>query len=127
MTDPTLLAVEIAERTLAYLLKWQEAGQSVRPDAPEETKPENLIWMLERLMKIAEGNGREEIEWADTKLHRWLGFIFGSMVSNGMATLPKIKELVTRAKAEFLEKEDKDVVDHNNPDSPFELDIGGPG
>lgn len=52
------------------------------PETP--TRPSHLLWMLERL---------ERGEMGDLKTHRWLGYIQGVMVSEGLLNVQEERDL----------------------------------
>ena len=121
MENPTLLAIQIAEELEQQILEWQTAFD-IELDVNEDTHPDHLLRMLEKLVHKANHD-----EWSDTKLHRWLGWVMGCMACHNIAGLDRLKEIVSHAKLHFGEIEDDELDEHNNPDSSFNLDIGGEG
>jgi hypothetical protein len=62
------------------------------------------------------------------KMHRWIGFVQAGMMANRMLDLDGAKAMVDKAKNAFGEiREDHDLGDHLDPQSSFEMDIGGQG
>lgn len=124
--NKTALAVELATRLRDHLRAWL-VKSGLTPDciasnAPPTGQPGHLLQLLDRIEKYA-----VEEHWADSKLHRYIGAVQDSMIWLGAATVHDLKEIMFQAKKHFSEKPDKELTDHNDPDSPFELDIGGEG
>lgn len=120
MVNPTLLAIEIAERLDAQIREWQETFHIDMEGVDPDTHPDHLLKMLDRLTHKA-----NEEAWPDTKLHRWLGWVMGCMACHGIAGHSRLQHLVGESKRYFDEKPDEDLESHLNPDSPFRFDIGG--
>lgn len=120
MKNPNLLGIHLAEKLADHIRT--DADFTVAEDAPKETTPEHLIWMLEHLSVKA-----EKEEWPETKVHRWLGYVMGCLASHRTCTLPCLKGITAEAKQYYFEKEDDELRDHSDPDHPFTLDIGGEG
>jgi len=92
-----------------------------RPHLPVELQPTHLLWMCDKIQKHA-------ADWPSTKLHRWIGFVQGAMIANRFLDLAGAKSMFDQAKAACGEiPEDKDMVDHLDPTSSFEMDLGGQG
>lgn len=91
-------------------------------DAPQAFRRAHLLWMCEQLDLHARHGPA-------TKLHRWLGFIQAALLSNRMLDLAGLKAMFNEAKATHdAELEDQeDLLDHLDPASSFEFDIGGQG
>jgi cytochrome c553 len=119
--NPTLLAIEVAERLESRIQEWQ-AAFGIELDVDPDTHPDHLLKMLERLKRKA-----DEDSWPDTKLHRWLGWVMGCMACHGIAGHSSLQQIVGESKKYFSEKPDEELENHHNPDSPFRFDIGGEG
>jgi hypothetical protein len=61
-----------------------------------------------------------------TKLHRWIGFVQCAMLAHRMLDLDGAKAMFDEAKVAHGETSE-DLLDHLDPTSSFELDIGGEG
>jgi hypothetical protein len=84
-------------------------------------QPKHLLWMCDRIEKNAE-------LWAATKLHRWIGFVQCGMMAHRMLDLDDAKAMFDAVKnAHGASGDDQDLMDHLDPDSSFELDLGGQG
>ena len=86
---------------------------------PIPLRHEHLSWMCDQLEQNLEF-------WPDSKLHRWIGFIQGALLANGVVDLEGLKSMFDHAKIAYGTL-GEDLFDHLNPDSTFELDIGGQG
>jgi hypothetical protein len=64
-----------------------------------------------------------------TKLNRWIGFVQGAMLANRMLDLDGLKAMFDNAKRDHGETAEdlEDLLDHLDPTSSFEFDIGGQG
>lgn len=83
--------------------------------------PRHLLWMCDRIEQHAE-------DWPATRLHRWIGFVQAGMMANQMLDLEGAKAMFDTAKAAYGEPgDDPDLLDHLDPDSSFEMDLGGQG
>ena len=78
--------------------------------------------MCDQIEKHAEGGPA-------TKLHRWIGFVQAAMLANRMLDLDGLKAMFDKAKAahEGTSEDSEDLIDHLDPTSSFEFDIGGQG
>ena len=115
MHDTSPLIKAMAERCRATILKWP----GPLPDLPQPLRPNHLGWMCDRVI-------RHSADWAVARLHRWIGFIQCGLLANGMLDLNGAKAMFDEAKAEHGEPDD-DLLDHLDPASSFEFDIGGEG
>ena len=88
-------------------------------DLPIPLRREHPYWMREQLDKHIE-------IWPENKLQRWIGFIQGALLANGVLDLEDLKSMFDHAKIAYGAL-GEDLFDHLNPDSTFELDIGGQG
>jgi len=83
--------------------------------------PRRLLWMCEQV-ELHAG------DWPETRLHRWIGFVQCGMMANRMLDLEGARSMFDDVKrAVAAGGEDTDLIDHLDPDHPFELDIGGEG
>jgi hypothetical protein len=88
-------------------------------EQPESLQPVHLKWMCEEIVKHAG-------DWPATKLHRWIGFIQGAMIANRMIDLEGARAMFDQVKNAYGEL-GADLLDHLDPASPFQLDLGGQG
>jgi hypothetical protein len=98
-------------------------GKSAARDAslPGALRPKHLLWMCNKIEEHAEG-------WPATRLHRWIGFVQCGMMANRMLDLDGAKAMFDELKIAYgASGEDEDLIDHLDPGSSFELDIGGQG
>lgn len=98
-----------------------QPAASVATDLPAAVQPARLLWMCDRIEEHAS-------DWPDAKLHRWLGFIQAALLANRILDLNAAKAMFDVAKAEHGETAvDQDLVDHLDPRSSFQMDLGGQG
>ena len=117
MDNPSVLVVAMAEQCKALIRKSQKTDS----DLPQALHPKHLLWMCDRIASHAE-------DWPSTKLHRWIGFVQCGMMANHMLDFSGAKAMFDEAKNAYeASVEDEDLIDHLNPASSFELDIGGQG
>ncbi len=117
MDNASLLVVAMAEQCRGL------ARESTRfdPDLPPALHAPHLLWMCDCITNHAE-------DWPATKLHRWIGFVQCGMLANRMLDLEGVKAMFDEAKQAYGgSREDDDLLDHLDPGSPFNLDIGGQG
>ena len=115
MENTNLLIVAMAEQCRAL------TKESISNDAelPQALHRNHLLWMCECIEKYAE-------EWPVTKQHRWIGFIQAGMLANRMLDFDTVKSMFDKAKNAYgAGGADDDLLDHLDPTSDFELDIGG--
>ena len=118
MNSDSLLVVAMAQQCRSLI------SESDMPDLglPKALQPKHLLWMCDQIEKHAE-------DGPATKLHRWIGFVQGAMLANRMLDFAGLRALFNQAQdthaaaCEDLE----DLVDHLDPTSSFEFDIGGQG
>lgn len=115
MDNSNLLVVAMADECRRIMLQWHDEDSNL----PESTRRAHLERMCERIEKHSE-------DWPATKLHRWIGFIQCALIVNRVIDLAEAKRMFDRAKIAFPEADD-DLLDHLDPSSSFEMDIGGPG
>jgi hypothetical protein len=113
-----LLMVAMAERCLNII---QNKTEDVRFGLPASLRPDHLRRMCNLIVEHAEN-------WPDTKLHRWLGFVQAGMIANLMLDLDGAKAMFNKVKEEFGSiAKDQDLIDHLDPTTSFEMEMGGQG
>ena len=118
MKKKSQLIAAMAEECKRVLQDWN-AYDSRFPPALQQ---KHLLWMCDRIQEHAASG-------PVTRLHRWIGFIQGAMLAHGILDLAELKEMFDDAKAAYGKgsEEIEDLLDHCDPDNPFELDLGGQG
>ena len=109
------LIVAMAEQCSDLIRAWDEPPL----DQPVSLQLKHLEWMCDQVAERAGG-------WRTAKLHRWIGFIQAGLIANRMVQLEGAKRMFDKVKR-AQPGLDPDLLDHLNPDCPFELDIGGQG
>jgi hypothetical protein len=118
MDQTNLLVRAMAERCLNII---QEKPEDARFGLPSALAPEHLRRMCKLILKHAE-------DWPAIKLHRWLGFIQAGMIANLMLDLDGAKAMFNKVKVEYGPiAKDQDLLDHLDPTTSFELEVGGQG
>jgi len=113
----SLLMVAMAEKCRETI----ERSQKVVVDLPPALRPKHLLWMCGKVEEHAE-------DWPPTKVHRWIGFVQGGMIANRIVHLDEVKRMFEIAKNSFgTHDRDRDLVDHLDAESAFEIEIGGQG
>lgn len=115
MSKSNLLIAAMAEQCRDMILEWDKPGL----DLPPSLQPDHLQRMCDEIVQHAR-------HWPATKLHRWIGFVQGAMIANRIIDLNGAKAMFDKAKNAYGDV-GENLVDHLNPDNPFELDIGGQG
>lgn len=117
MNNASLLVVAMAEQCRALI---KESMKST-PGLPQALHPKHLLWMCNQIEEHAE-------DGPAIRLHRWLGFVQCGMMANGMLDFEAAKSMFNEAKNAYGSSgDDDDLIDHLDPNSSFELDIGGQG
>ena len=117
MEQGSLLIVAMAENCRDTICRSQEPVLVL----PAALRPKHLLWMCDRIRLQAEN-------WPAAKLHRWIGFLQAGILANRMLTLDEAKAMFDTAKNRFGESgDDRDLIDHLNAESAFEIEIGGQG
>jgi hypothetical protein len=113
-----LLVRAMAERCLRII---QDKPEDVRFALPEPLRPNHLRRMCSLIVEHAE-------DWPATKLHRWIGFVQAGMVANLMLDLDGAKAMFNDVKEQYGSiTNDQELVDHLDPATSFEMEIGGQG
>ncbi len=108
----------MAERCLRII---QDKPEDVRFGLPKSLCPNHLRWMCKQIVEHAES-------WPAVKVHRWLGFVQAGMIANLMLDLDAAKAMFNKVKEEYGSiAKDQDLLDHLDPNSSFEMEIGGQG
>jgi len=113
MESTRLLSTAMAERCRSVILDHDDE----RADLPQTLRRKHLLWMCDSVQKHVE-------DWPGTRLHRWIGFIQAAMMANGMINLESARSMFDEAKVAHGAFSD-DMLDHLDPSSQFELEIGG--
>jgi hypothetical protein len=118
MNDSSLLVASMAQKCRALILESDCADRGL----PTALQPSHLLWMCEQIELHAE-------KGLPTKLHRWIGFVQGAMLANRMLDLGGLKAMFDEAKGAHRDAHNacEDLIDHLDPSSSFEFDIGGQG
>jgi hypothetical protein len=116
MDKASLLVAAMAEHCTDRI---QNLEPSLDVDLPKPLQPQHLHWMCTRIVKHVE-------DWPPAKLHRWIGFIQCAMIANRMLSLEEAKTMFDGLKIAYGDSAE-DLLDHLDPDSSFEVDIGGEG
>lgn len=113
----SLIVVAMAERCRDLIQRSDETDCLL----PAALQHKHLLWMCDCIEEHSE-------DWPPTRLHRWIGFVQCAMMANRMLDLAEAKAMFNKAKIAHAESsEDHDLVDHLDPDSSFELELGGEG
>lgn len=115
MKNTNLMIIAMAERCRSMIQRSDEINCLL----PPTLQPPHLLWMCDRIEEHSE-------DWPPTRLHRWIGFVQGAMMANRMLDLEGAKAMFNQAKIAHAERsDDDDLVDHLDPQSSFELELGG--
>jgi hypothetical protein len=118
MDQTNLLVRAMAERCLKII---QDKPEDARFALPNSLGPNHLRWMCKLVVQHAE-------DWPAIKSHRWLGFIQAGMIANLMLDLDGAKAMFNKVKNEYGPiAKDQDLLDHLDPASSFEFELGGQG
>ena len=118
MEHASLLIVAMVEKCKRMLREWDEYDSRL----PKALQQEHLVWTCNKIEEHSEtGPG--------TKSHRWIGFVQDAMLAHGIIDLDELKAMFDEAKRDHGEASDdlESLVDHLDPTSSFEFDIGGQG
>ncbi len=118
MDQTNLLVRAMAERCLKII---RDKPEDLRFGLPTPLRPDHLRSMCQRIVDHAE-------DWPATKLHRWIGFVQAGMIANLMLDLDGAKAMFNKIKEQFGSiTKDQDLLDHLDPATSFEMEIGGQG
>ena len=96
-------------------------SESAESGLPEALHRRHLLWMCDRIEQHAE-------DWPESKLHRWIGFVQGGLLANGILDLDAAKTMFNEVKDAYgVSSDDQDLTDHLDPGSSFRMDVGGEG
>lgn len=113
-----VFGLEIIHRLVEMIEEWASEFGLDSLEVESEISPRTLLEMCDRIARKAD-------EWPDEKLFMRIGYVQGVMVSLNICGIKKIREIVHEA---HLGRQDYiDLLDHNDPDSPFNLELGGSG
>lgn len=115
MEKTRLLVVAMAEKCRTLILESETQDREL----PIGLSRTHILWMCNTIEEHGD-------DGPATKLHRWIGFIQGAMLANRMVERDTLKTMFDEAKRAYGEA-GEDLVDHLDPASSFELDIGGQG
>lgn len=113
MNNDALLVTAMAEECKTLLLQ----SDALAVDVPHGLRPSHLLWMCDMIGQHAE-NGQP------IKLHRWLGFVQAGLIANRILDIDGVKAMFDKVKVAYGNRSD-DLIDHLDPASPFEFDLGG--
>lgn len=113
MDQSELLVIAMAEKCKAIIA----AGHAPETGMPEPLRLTHLEWMCDNVVSHADN-------WRAGKLHRWIGFIQCAMIANGLLDLESARAMFNEAKVAYGDA-GEDLLDHLNPQNPYEVDIGG--
>ena len=112
----THLMTEMIEKCRRVILDQDEHALE---DQPRPLRRTHLIGMCNRMIDHVD-------DWPAVKLNRWIGFIQCALIANRSLDLEGAKQMFNRAKKTSGESA-QDLLDHLDPDSPFEFELGGEG
>lgn len=114
MTHSSLLALEAAQRCHDALLKLRDDIFVVDP-------------LVDRAIIMCNEIEHHCENWSPTRLHRWLGFVFGILAAREVMTPREQSAMMRELLLAYPEQADDDLFFHRDPRHPFQLDIGGEG
>ncbi len=118
MEQAKLLLLSMAERCLRII---QDRPEDPRFALQESLRPAHLRWMCKRIVEHAD-------DWTVAKLERWIGFVQAGMIANCMLDLNGAKAMFDEIKQQFGPiAKDIDLLDHLDPGTSFEMELGGQG
>jgi hypothetical protein len=118
MDQADLLIRAMAERCLNII---QDKPEDARFALPAPLRPKHLRGMCKLIVEHAE-------DWPATKLHRWIGFVQAGMIANLMLDLEGAKTMFNKVKEQYGSvAKDRDLLDHLDPMTSFEMEFGGQG
>jgi hypothetical protein len=109
------MIIAMAEQCRSLIQK----SEAPDPGLPKALQPKHLLWMCDQIEKHAE-------DGPPTRLHRWIGFVQCAMMAHRILDLDEAKAMFDKAKTAHGECSEN-LMDHLDPSSSFEFDIGGQG
>lgn len=96
------------------------AQEGSHPELPLELQSAHLVSMCDQVARHAS-------KGVATRLHRWIGFIQCAMLAQGMLDLNGLKAMFDDIKGARLDADAdlEDLLDHLDPESSFEFELGG--
>ena len=110
-----MLVAAMAQRCKKLIVDGDRSTRGLLPSL----QPTHLEWMCDQIEKHSG-------DWPATKLHRWIGFAQAAMIANHMLDLAGAKAMFDSNPTEAGDV-DQDLLDHLDPSSTFELELGGEG
>jgi hypothetical protein len=118
MEQANLLVIAMADKCQRII---QDKAKDIRFGLPASLGPDHLRWMCKLIVEHAE-------DWPAIKLHRWIGFVQAGMIANFMLDLAGAKAMFSKTKEEYGSiAKDQDLLDHLDPTTSYEMEIGGQG
>jgi hypothetical protein len=114
MTRSCLLALEAGQRCREALLKLRDDQYVEDP-------------VVDRAITMCDEIERHYDYWLPTRLHRWLGFVFGVLAARDVMTPGEQSAMMRELLVAYPEQADDDLFYHRDPGHPFQLDFGGEG
>jgi len=120
MYSQHVFGLEILHRLTEIIDRWagEHGLDSLSVPVGSDSSPRTLLSICDRLANKAD-------EWPNEKLFMRIGYVQGVMVAHKICSLGEIRKAIQEAKADH--KDYIDLLDHNDPDSPFYFEIGGEG
>lgn len=87
-------------------------------NAAEHSDLSHIVWMLSQVRQNYDS-------WNLGKLGRWVGTALGCVVANGYIDLEDVQQIVANAKIAHGESVDEELKQHQDPNDPFQIEIGG--
>lgn len=115
MDNTISIVASMAEQCRGLILE----SKSVDLDLPNALQPKHLVWICDKIIEHAD-------DGPATKLHRWIGFVQCAMFAHRMLDAKGARAMLDQAKAAHGEA-NEDLVDHLDPASSFEFELGGEG
>lgn len=115
MDNTRLLIVAMATQCQEMIL----ASPACNLELPSPLQPKHLLSMCRKIQTHAE-------DWRAIKLNRWIGYVQCAMLAHRMIGLEEVKAMFDKAK-DAHGGTGEDLLDHLDPMSDFEVDIGGQG
>jgi len=111
-----VFGLEIIHRLVEVIEEWASKFGLDSLKVDSEVSPQTLLEMCDRITRKAD-------EWPDEKLFLRIGYVQGVMVALNICGMDKIKNIAQDARNG--RKDYVDLLDHNDPESPFQIELGG--